>query len=94
MEDEEEGLKERITEIINKVYIEQNREKVYSLLFDLCLLCKESPKEAKGIILYEGEGYVKQHDKVGDIVIKDKGYFEFRIQAMKEFKNGKNKSKN
>ena len=62
-------MKERVVKLINKIYVEQDKEKIYKLLLEFYPMLEEDWDAVKEVIL--GEEHEKQIDKVGDIVMKD-----------------------
>ena len=83
-------MKQKIIELINKIYEEQDKEKIYNLLFELYLLREENKgKFIKNFL--EANNSSEQFKKIRDIVILDEEWRNFRDNKIKliEVKGGK-----
>ena len=76
-------MKKRIIELINKIYVEQDKEKIYNLLLEFYPLLQENKEKVKEIILGMGKEYDKQNDKIGDILLCDNGWKNFKNKKLK-----------
>ncbi len=75
-------MKTKISELINKIYEEQDKKKIYNLIFELYLLQQED-KEKLMENLLKIKDSDEQIEKIGEIVILDEEWRNFRDDKLK-----------
>lgn len=75
-------MEEKIIELIDKIYEEQDEDKIYNLIFELYILKEQDEEELIKIIIGMGEEYMKKILKLEQMMmIGDK-----QKEKWKEFK--------
>ena len=88
-------MKQKIIELINKIYEEQDEDKAHNLLNEFYLLNKGNSKKCIKVFMELDENaYFKQIEKIGKLVYNNPKWDKIRMKIIKnknETKNENNK---
>ena len=65
-------MKQKIIELINRIYEEEDEDKTYNLIYELYLLHQNNVKKSRKIILEDDVEMNIKHDKIGRFIFNPK----------------------